>query len=1707
MAVYGELTGNVQGIIAQVSTAGGPCNNTSLFVNISGPPLMYQWQISPDSTTWSDISGATYAPYTPVASGANYYRCHFTTTNSTYDETTPGVKVLASIQGSISGTQAICSGNATTLSDSYTGGVWISNDPAVASVNLSGLVSGISGGTAIISYVWDINCIALDTFTVNQTPASITGTTTTCSGTSTTLSDAITGGIWSSNNTAIATADSNSGVVSGASGGNTTITYTLGGGCYATIPVTITTIPAIATITGNTSVCVGTNTTLSDVTAGGYWFSSSNAIATISATGVVTGVSPGGVVINYTEFNSCGANESFIFLNIVAPPSAISGTGIVCQGSKTTLTDASTGGTWSSSNTAVATVGSGSGTVSGISGGTTTVSYSTAGCYVSSVVTVNPLPNAGSISGAGVVCTGNTISLTDIVSGGGGSGGVWSSGNTSVATVGSTGVVSGLTSGTTAISYTVTNGCGSTSAIAVVTVNSLPGAGTITGTATVCTGNTTNLTDGISGGVWSSGTTAIASVGSTGIVTGVTGGTASISYTVTNSCGSTSTIAVVTVNTLPLTGTITGTATVCSGASTNLTDATGGGVWSSASTGIATVGSTGIVTGVSGGNTIISYTVTGICGSASAISAVTVNTVPVAGTITGVATLCAGTTTNLTDVTGGGVWSSGATGIATIATTGTVTGIGTGTATISYTLTNGCGSSGAAIVVTVNQQPSATITNALAMCNGGSVVLYSTPSGGADTYSWSGPGGYTSTAQNAFVSPTSSTTYSLTVSNSATGCSSGMYTTLVTVNPTPTATVTNSSPICSGGTVSLMATPAGGANAYSWTGPGGFSSTLQNAVATATATGTYSLTVSSSASLSGCNPTWLVYTTTVTVNIGSGSAGTITGLSSVLTGSNITLTDAVSGGAWSASNSNATVSGGTVTGVTAGTVTISYAVTGGCGTLVATKIITVNNATLPGINGAASICAGTTTTLTDATTGGVWSSSNGAVATIGGTTGIVSGLTAGTTNITYTQGVAHATMTLTVTATPLPVQGATSACAGATITLTDNTSGGTWSSSGDVSVVTAGTNSGTVTEGAIAGTGTITYTLADGCYMTYPNTVIANPSAIFGATIVCVGSATVLSDSTVTAVSWTSSNTLVATVNITGHVTGVTGGTVTITYKASSGCIATTIVSVTSTPGAVTGNSPVCPGAVITLSDVSGAGTWSSSNTGIATVGSASGVVTGITGGSATITYFPNTGGCNATVSVTVNAALPITGNMNVCTGTHTTLSDATTGGTWSSNNTAIATIDLSTGIVTGVSVGSTSVTYTLASGCTRTATVNVVGVITPIIGAVKVCASLTTTLSDATIGGTWNSSNTLIATIGSASGLVTASGVNTGAVTISYTTASCVVTSILTINANPMPVQGATSECAGTNITLSDATAGGAWTVTGDASIGTTGILAAGVTQGTATVTYTLATGCFITYPNTVIKNPSAIFGVFTVCAGSVTILSDTTATAVSWTSGNTLVATVLNTGHVTGVAFGTAIITYKALPGNCITTQTVTVNALPSVNPISASITSISHTGTPATLTETTPGGIWSSSNTAKIALSGSTGSPITATAVATSGSSVISYVVTNGFGCAATATVTLTATPAPPNGGSATGIANTDKTNEVLLYPNPTNSAINIKADVAGVFYLYSLDGKSIGAYKIMEGINNLTMPNELATGIYMGRYVGEDGNVALFKVVKE
>jgi hypothetical protein len=372
----------------------------------------------------------------------------------------------------------------------------------------------------------------------------------------------------------------------------------------------------------------------------------------------------------------------------------ISGPTYGCVGSTNTFIDSGgvSGGTWSSSNTSVATIGATTGIISALSAGTTVISYIAGSFVETQVYTANALP--ASIAGPAMICAGSTGTYTDAMTGG-----IWGSYNPSIATIGSsTGIATGVSSGTATLQYL--NGSTGCSVTMLISVNATP-SGTISGPTTLCPTSTITLTDPITGGAWSSSSTGVATVSSGGVVTGVAAGTTTISYGVSGSCGMGYSTHIVTVSIGTIAGTITGPSSVCPTTTISLSDAVTGGVWSSSNPSAATVSSTGVVTGIAAGTTTISYAVTGCSGIAYATKVVTVTSGTSAGSIVGTATVVAGSTTYLSDTITGGTWTSSNTSIATVSF-GTVTGVAAGTCTITYTVSGCSGTAYATKVVTVS---------------------------------------------------------------------------------------------------------------------------------------------------------------------------------------------------------------------------------------------------------------------------------------------------------------------------------------------------------------------------------------------------------------------------------------------------------------------------------------------------------------------------------------------------------------------------------------------------------------------------------------------------------------------------------------------------------------------------------------------------------------------------------------------------------------------------------------------------------------------------------------------------------------------------------------------------------------------------------------------------------------------------------------------
>jgi uncharacterized protein YjdB len=782
-----------------------------------------------------------------------------------------------------------------------------------------------------------------------------------------------------------------------------------------------------------------------------------------------------------------------------------------------------------------------------------------------------------------------------------------------------------------------------------------------------------------------------------------------------------------------------------------------------------------------------------------------------------------------------------------------------------------------------------------------------------------------------------------------------------------------------------------------------------------------------------------------------------TGLSTVAAGSSITLTDVTTGGYWTSGNTSiATVgtSTGIVTGVAAGTVWIYYNLTTGC-TNYKSITVTGGSTVLP-ITGTLTACVGMTTTLFDSTSGGTWSSSNVAIATVGSSTGIVTGVSAGACVITYAVGTSFATTTVTVSPAPSAISGPSTVAAGSSITLTDAISGGMWTSS-NTSIATVNPTTGVVT-GVSAGTVVIYYSFGTGCTasktVTVTGTGILLP--IFGSFNTCVGSSTTLHDST-SGGTWSSSNTAIATVGATtGVVTGITAGVCTISYTVGTSVVTATF-TVYAVPAAISGPSTVTAGSTIALTDATPGGTWVSGNTSIATVNATTGVVTGVSAGTVNI-YYTTPGGCGASKTITVSGGiLPIFGVTHACVGTTSTLHDSTSGGTWSSSNPSIATVGATTGIVTGMAAGTCIISYTVG-----TTTTTVAFVVNPlpaaIAGGTTVCVGASITLTDATTGGYWMSGNTSIATVGTGTGVVT--GVTAGVVNIYYSlTTGCGASKTITVNPAPSAISGSGTVCVGTTMTLTDAVPGGTWTSSyvARATIGATSGVVTGVSAGTTTIVYAVG-GCSTYKVITVNTAPAAITGSSSVCVGSSITLADVT-TGGAWTSGTPSLATITGGGVVTGVSSGVLNIYYTV--GGCSVSKTITVNAMPSA----ISGPSTVHTGgSPITLTDAVSGGSWFSGNTS-IATVGPTTGIVTGIAAGT-----VNIYYSIG-GCAVYKTISVLS-PAPPGfdvsgstndqvssfagetegsvagDNTTTGVGAIVENAKVGVYPNPTSGYLNLQ-----------------------------------------------------------
>jgi len=655
-----------------------------------------------------------------------------------------------------------------------------------------------------------------------------------------------------------------------------------------------------------------------------------------------------------------------------------------------------------------------------------------------------------------------------------------------------------------------------------------------------------------------------------------------------------------------------------------------------------------------------------------------------------------------------------------------------------------------------------------------------------------------------------------------------------------------------------------------------------------------------------------------TLNLNVGANSTLTATVAPISAINKNIT-------WKSSNTNiATVdTKGKVIGKANGTATITVTTVEGsktatCTVTVSTPVtgVTIAPTTLNLNVGNSSTLTATIAPTNASNKNVTWASSNTNIATVD-TNGKVIAIANGTTTITVTTNDGNKTASCTVIVSTLiiPVKSVTVTPTTLTLDVGDSSEiiatvapenatnkNVTWKSN-NTSVATVDAN-GKITAKA-KGTAGITATTVDG-----KKTATCSVTVIIPVTGVTINPTTLTlnvgNNSTLTAtvaptsatnkkITWTSSNTSVATVDANGRVTAKIAGTAIITATTvSEGKTATCTVTVVNPVTNITiapktlslsiGNSSVLAATITPTNATNKDVTWSSSNTSIATVDQ-NGKVTAKAKGTATITVASVDGNKRATCKLTVT--IPVTSvtinptSLTLNITTSSTLKATTLPATagikdvvWTSSDINIATVN-SSGLVKAIAKGTAIITATTVDGNkTATCTVTVIVPVTSVTISSKTLTldintsgALTASVLPANANNQnilWTSSNTKVATVDQ-NGLVTAIAKGTATITATSVDGKKTATCKVTVK---IPV---------TSVTLNY-------------------------------TTYTLKVGANVTLRATVLPTTADIKNV-------------------TWSSNNITVATVNSSGKVVAKAKGTATITVTTVDGNKTANCVITV------------------------------------------------------------------------------------------------------------------------------------------------------------------------------------
>ena len=587
-------------------------------------------------------------------------------------------------------------------------------------------------------------------------------------------------------------------------------------------------------------------------------------------------------------------------------------------------------------------------------------------------------------------------------------------------------------------------------------------------------------------------------------------------------------------------------------------------------------------------------------------------------------------------------------------------------------------------------------------------------------------------------------------------------------------------------------------------------------------------------------------------------------------------------------------------------------------------------------------------------------------------------------------------------------------------------------------------------------------------------------SAVSSSSAICAGSNATLTASGATSYTW-------AGVGTTSAVT-VAPSTTTVysVVGETNGCSNTTTISLTANPvptvSAASSNSLMCIGSTATLTAAGATNyTWSSSGT--ASTETVSPSATSVY----TVTGETNNCTNTATVSVSINTIIPTvtaaTSNATLCAGLPATLTAAgAINYTWTS-----------VGNTQAVTVNPTVTTIYTVTGednaCTNTATVaiavtpNPLVVVTPSSSAICIGSSATLTASGANTYTWTNFGNTTSISI---------TPTSTAIYTVTGEAGSCVTTVTVPLFVNIIPTVTAVSSspyvCIGSSATL---TAGGAinytWTTIGNTQ--TVSVIPISSTIFSVTGE---ANGCYNT--TTVSVGVGSVTPVVSVSASSPSICSGNSATLTA-SGANTYTWNPIATSSVVIVnpSANTSYTVTGEIDG-CKNTTTLSLNVIPTPTvSASASQTVLCVTG------ETGSSILTASSSAASYSWSnGSTTSSIAVTPTLTT---TYSVTVTNA-GCSSAATVTVNVT-------DCTGLQE-QFAGAINIYPNPTNGVVNVAINSQFVgtasIEVYDVIGKLLIQENLVSEVTTVNT-SKLKQGIYMFKVVNDNQTIKVSRIIKQ